>query len=65
MSPIPINLAVEDELSDFVMRRVLQDVGGVLRWNDLSAGRGYGYLRKTVLRLERSGKKAVPFALLT
>ena len=63
MNPIPINLAVEDELSDFVMRRVLHDVGGYSVGMTYGRG-GYGYLRKTVCGWNAAAK-GCPFAVLT
>jgi hypothetical protein len=64
MTPVPINLAVEDPLSEVVLRRLLahsrQDfaVGAVYMRN------GFGYLRKNIAGWN-SAAKGRPFLLLT
>lgn len=62
--PIPLYIAVEDELSEWVVRRVLSmrdvnyAIGAVYRKG------GFGYLRKQV-RAFNNAAKAMPFLLLT
>lgn len=63
MNPIPVNLAVEDELSEVVLRRLLADarcyaVGTVY------GRRGNGYLRKTIVGWNRAAR-GCPFIVLT
>ena len=63
-SPIPIYLAVEDELSEWIARRVLKTqsprfvVGSVFRRG------GYGYLKKQAGAFNNAAKRC-PFVVLT
>jgi hypothetical protein len=63
MSPIPINLAVEDELSETVLRRILHSVRGFAIGTTYSRG-GFGYLRKTIHGWNNAAK-GTPFLVLT
>src|SRR5271163_4824291 len=64
MSPIPINLAVEDELSETVLRAILAFVDREY-WIGTTYGRnGYGYLRRTITGWNRAAH-GTPFVLLT
>jgi hypothetical protein len=56
-------LAVEDELSDFVLRRILQDFGNFSIGMTYRRG-GFGYLRSTISGWNRAAR-SIPFALLT
>jgi hypothetical protein len=63
MSPIPINLAVEDQLSDAVARRLLQHASRYAVGT--TYGReGFGYLRKTISGWNKAAK-GVPFMVMT
>lgn len=64
MSPIPLNLAVEDRLSESVLRRVLDYVDRGYHIGTVYGRRGSGYLRKTISGWN-SGAKWVPFLVLT
>jgi hypothetical protein len=63
MTPIPINLAIEDELSEAALRRIL---GGIGRFAVGFAHRrgGFGYLRKTIDGWNRAAR-GTPFLVLT
>lgn len=63
MTDIPLNLAVEDEISDYVLRRMLRDVEGVAVGTTYRRG-GFGYLRKTISGWNNAAK-GTPFAVLT
>jgi hypothetical protein len=62
--PIPIQLAVEDELSEAVLRRVLSDSGRPYSIGTSYLGRGFGYLQKTI-RGFNNAAKGTPFLVLT
>jgi hypothetical protein len=63
MTHIPLNLAVEDEISDYVLRRILQDIEGITVGTIYRRG-GSGYLRKTISGWNNAAK-GIPFAVLT
>ena len=63
MSPIPINLAIEDELSESVLRTVLEFVDRGYFVGTAYGRQGFGYLRKTALGWN-AGAKGIPFVLL-
>jgi hypothetical protein len=63
MSPIPINLAVEDELSETVLHRILHGVGRFAIGPTYRRG-GFGYLRKTIHGWNEAAK-GTPFLVLT
>ncbi|MGP8251373.1 MAG: hypothetical protein ACLQHF_05015 [Terracidiphilus sp.] len=60
---IPINLAVEDELSEAVLRKLLGSLAIYSLGFAYRRG-GYGYLRKTILGWNRAAK-GIPFLVLT
>jgi len=62
--PIPIQLAVEDDLSEAVLRRVLSDSGRPYAIGTCYLGCGFGYLRKTI-RGFNNAAKGTPFLVLT
>ena len=64
MRPIPVSLAVEDDLSDGVLRRVLSHVDRTYAVGTTYGKNGFGYLKSTVHGWNRAavGK---PFVLLT
>ncbi len=64
MNPIPVNLAVEDPLSEAVLRRLLAGVAGKYAIGTVYGHTGFGYLRKTV-RGWNHAARGVPFVLLT
>ncbi len=63
MTAIPINLAIEDELSETVLRRIL---AGTNRYAVGTAYRrgGFGYLRRTIQGFNRAARHR-PFIVLT
>jgi hypothetical protein len=64
MSPIPVNLAIEDELSESVLRTVLEFVNRDYFVGTAYGRQGFGYLRKTA-RGWNAGAIGTPFILLT
>jgi hypothetical protein len=64
MKPIPINIAVEDLLSETVARRLLADSGRDFAVGVVYNRGGNGYLRKTA-KGWNSAAKSTPFFLLT
>jgi hypothetical protein len=64
MKPIPINIAVEDLLSEAVAKRLLADSGRNFSIGVVFNRGGNGYLRKTVQGWNNAAK-SVPFFLLT
>ena len=64
MSVIPVNLAVEDELSEAVLRRVLIQVKRGFAVGTAYRRGGFGYLRRTI-RGWNNAAKGIPFVLLT
>jgi hypothetical protein len=64
MSPIPVNMAVEDYLSESVLRRLLGFVDRDYHVGVTYGRNGYGYLRKTV-RGWNAAARGIPFILLT
>jgi hypothetical protein len=63
MTLIPVNLAIEDELSEEALRRMLGDVGRFAIGSAYRRG-GYGYLRKTIGGWNQASK-GTPFLVLT
>lgn len=64
MSPIPIDLAVEDALSEAVLRQMLKRCGQVYAVGTVYSRGGYGYLKKTI-RGWNTAAKGKPFLLVT
>ena len=64
MRPIPINIAVEDLLSEAEAKRLLADSGKEFSVGVVYNRGGFGYLKKTV-RGWNNAAKGVPFFLLT
>ncbi len=62
--PIPIYLAVEDELSEWVVRRVLSSHGDRFAIGPVYGRAGFGYLKKQTLAFNNAAK-GCPFLLLT
>ncbi len=64
MSVIPLNLAVEDELSAAVLRQLLLFTGRGYRVGATYGRSGFGYLRSTIGGWNRAAR-GVPFIVLT
>jgi hypothetical protein len=64
MTAIPVNLAVEDELSEAVLRRLLYDANRGYAVGSVYGRQGYGYLRSTIVGWNRAAK-GIPFIVLT
>jgi hypothetical protein len=64
MTPIPINIAVEDLLSEVVAKRLLADSGQAFSVGVVYNRGGYGYLKKTAHGWNNAAK-GTPFFLLT
>lgn len=64
MSPIPINLAIEDSLSEVVLRRLLAHANREYAIGTAYGRTGFGYLRRTIEGWNRAAK-SIPFAVLT
>lgn len=62
--PIPINLAVEDLLSEAVLRKILRESKKNFAVGACFCHGGYGYLKKS-LRGFNNAAKAAPFLVLT
>ncbi len=62
--PIPIHLAVEDELSEAVLRAILRQSGRSFAVGAVYRRGGFGYLCKTVKGFNH-GAKGVPYFMLT
>jgi hypothetical protein len=63
MNPIPVNLAVEDELSEVTLYRILDIVEGFAVGTPYRRG-GFGYLRRTIFGWNQAAK-SIPFIVLT
>jgi len=64
MNLIPVNLAVEDELSEAVLRRLLTEANRGFIVGTVYGRSGYGYLRRTIAGWNRAAKR-VPTVVLT
>lgn len=64
MSPIPIQLAVEDDLSEGVLIKLLCKTGRPYAIGTCYNGSGFGYLRRTI-RGFNNAAKGTPFLVLT
>jgi hypothetical protein len=63
-TPIPLNLAVEDELSEAVIRRLLRHSKRHYAIGTVYGRNGFGYLRKTIAGWNRAAR-GIPFLVLT
>jgi len=61
---IPVNLAVEDSLSEAVLRKLLHSTGRAYAVGDCYSEGGYGYLKRTV-RGFNAAAQGTPFVVLT
>ena len=64
MESIPINLAVEDPLSEAVLRAILRQSNRPYAVGTCYCQGGYGYLKKTIRRFNNAAK-GTPFLVLT
>lgn len=64
MSVIPVNLAIEDELSEAVLRRILSYVDRGYAVGAAYRRGGFGYLRRTIAGWNRAAQ-GTPFIVLT
>jgi hypothetical protein len=64
MAPIPVNLAVEDALSEAALRRILQVVNREYAIGFVYNQGGFGYLKRITPGLNNAAK-GTPFLLLT
>ena len=64
MNPIPVNLAVEDDLSEAVLRRLLAHTGRGFAIGTVYGHSGYGYLRSTIHGWNRAAR-GIPILVLT
>jgi len=64
MSTIPVHLAVEDELSEAVLRRLLAYANRGYAVGTAYGRSGYGYLRNSIAGWNRAAR-VVPFVVLT
>lgn len=64
MTVIPVNLAIEDALSEAVLRRLLDNVDRGYAIGTAYGRNGYGYLRRTIHGWNRAAR-GVPFVVLT
>ena len=62
--PIPLNLAVEDDLSEAVLRETLRQSGRGYFVGSCFSGRGFGYLKKTIRGFNKAAR-GTPFLVLT
>jgi len=65
MSPIPVHLAVEDDLSELVIRRLLIDTGRDYSVGNVFGRGGFGYLRSTARNWNAAAAAGTPILLLT
>lgn len=65
MSPIPLHLAVEDDLSESVVRRLLLDTGGDFFVGTVFGRGGFGYLRSRAQNWNAAAAAGTPIFLLT
>jgi hypothetical protein len=65
MSPIPVHLAVEDDLGEVVIRRLLLDTGREYAIGSVFGRTGYGYLRSTANNWNAAAAAGTPVVLLT
>ncbi len=65
MSPIPVHLAIEDDLSEIVVRRLLADTQREYSVGAAFGRTGYGYLRNTAPKWNAAAAAGTPIILLT
>jgi hypothetical protein len=65
MSPIPLHLVIEDELSEVVLRRVLADTQRDYFIGSAYGRTGFGYLQRTANKWNAAAAAGTPILLLT
>jgi hypothetical protein len=65
MSSIPVHVAVEDDLSEFVIRRLLLDTGRDYAIGTVFGRGGFGYLKNTANNWNAAATAGTPILLLT
>ena len=65
MSPIPLHLVIEDELSEVVIRRVLADTQRDYSVGSAYGRTGFGYLQSTASKWNAAAAAGTPILLLT
>ena len=63
-NPIPINLAVEDVLSEIILWEIIKQSKSNIEVGFCYCKRGYGYLKKTINGFNNAAK-GTPFLVLT
>lgn len=63
-TPIHINIACEDELSEAVLRKILNETGRPYSVNNIFRKSGFGYLKKNV-RSFNHASQVTPYLMLT
>lgn len=64
MSGIPIQIAVEDELSEAVTRKLLESLNRDFLIGDVYSRGGFGYLKKNISAFNNAAK-GVPYLVVT
>lgn len=64
MAPLPLNLAVEDDLSEAVLRKILRQCGQDYAVGTCYGKRGFGYLKRIIPGLNNAAR-GTPFLVLT
>ena len=64
ITPIPIHLVVEDDLSEAILRRILKESRNTFAVGFSYGKRGYGYIKRKV-RAFNSAAKGTPFLVLS
>jgi hypothetical protein len=64
MSVLPVHLAIEDQLSEAVLRKLLQNSGRGYEVGYAYGRNGYGYLKRTIRGWNRAAR-STPFVVLT
>jgi len=65
MSPIPIHVAIEDELSEVVLRKLLDDTERDYRVGSAFGREGFGYLQTNARKFNSAAAAGTPVILLT
>ena len=65
MSPIPLHLVIEDDLSEVVLRRLLTDADRDYFVGSTYGRNGFGYLRNTAKKWNAAAAAGTPILLLT
>jgi hypothetical protein len=65
MSPIPLHLVIEDDLSEVILRRLLTDADRDYFVGSAYGRNGFGYLRNTANKWNAAAAAGTPILLLT